>query len=98
VAELKEIATGLSALAPTKALWKLSDSDLVAVGNESISAASNVKIVKWVNQNDVLGHPSVKVFLTQGGTNSFNEVSACYIGPACLPACLPAFQEVQQLA
>ncbi|DBB18915.1 TPA: UDP glucuronosyltransferase 2, polypeptide A3 [Trebouxia sp. C0006] len=75
VAELKEIATGLSALAPTKALWKLSDSDLVAVGNESISAGSNVKIVKWVNQNDVLGHPNVKVFLTQGGTNSFNEAA-----------------------
>ena len=53
VAELKEIATGLSALAPTKALWKLSDSDLVAVGNASISAGSNVKTVKWVNQNDI---------------------------------------------
>ena len=74
---MKEIATGLSALAPTKALWKLSDSDLVAVGNASISAGSNVKIVKWLNQNDVLGHPSVKAFLTQGGTNSFNEVGAC---------------------
>ena len=76
LAELKEITTGLSALSPTKALWKLSDSDLVAVGNASISAGSNVKIVKWVNQNDVLGHSSVKAFLTQGGTNSFNEVSA----------------------
>ena len=75
VAELKAIAQGLSAVAPAKALWKLSDSDRVALGNSSISVGSNVKIVKWVNQNDVLGHPSVKAFFTQGGTNSFNEVS-----------------------
>lgn len=74
MAELKAIAKGLSGVAPAKALWKLSDSDQVALGNSSISVGSNVKIVKWVNQNDVLGHPSVRAFFTQGGTNSFNEV------------------------
>ncbi|KAL0043379.1 hypothetical protein WJX79_003197 [Trebouxia sp. C0005] len=73
LAELKAIAQGLSGVAPAKALWKLSDSDQVALGNASISVGSNVKIVKWVNQNDVLGHPRVKAFFTQGGTNSFNE-------------------------
>ena len=75
LAELKAIAQGLSGVAPAKALWKLSDSDQVALGNASISVGSNVKIVKWVNQNDVLGHPRVKAFFTQGGTNSFNEVT-----------------------
>jgi hypothetical protein len=74
VAELKAIAKGLSGVAPAKALWKLSDSDQVALGNASVSVGSNVKIVKWVNQNDVLGHPRLKAFFTQGGTNSFNEV------------------------
>lgn len=76
VAELKAIAQGLSAIAPAKALWKLSDSDRVALGNASISVGRNVKIVKWVNQNDVLGHPQVKAFFTQGGTNSFHEVGS----------------------
>ena len=73
-AELRAIAQGLSALAPAKVLWKLSDSDLVMLENSSLSVGSNVKIVKWAPQNDVLGHPSVKAFFTQGGANSFNEV------------------------
>ena len=74
--EMREIAKGLSAIAPTRAIWKLSESDLVTLGGkESPAVGANVRIVKWVNQNDVLGHPNVKAFFTQGGTNSFNEVS-----------------------
>ena len=73
-AELNAIAKGLAAVAPTKVLWKLSESDLVESKNMSLSIGSNVKIVKWVPQNDVLGHRNVKVFFTQGGSNSFNEV------------------------
>ena len=59
-AELRAVAQGLSAIAPTKALWKLADSDLVQFGNNSLPVGSNVKIVKWVNQNDVLGIPVSK--------------------------------------
>ena len=73
VAELRAIAQGLSAIAPAKALWKLSDSDLVMLGNSTLTLGSNVKTVKWAPQNDVLGHPNVKAFYTQGGANSFNE-------------------------
>lgn len=75
LAELKAIAQGLSAIAPAKVLWKLADSDLVMVGNASLLVADNIKVVKWAPQNDVLGHPNVKAFFTQGGTNSFNEAS-----------------------
>ena len=76
IAELRAIAQGLAAIAPTKALWKLSDTDLVMLGNSTLNLGSNVKTVKWAPQNDVLGHPSVKAFYTQGGANSFNEVSS----------------------
>lgn len=84
MAELKAIAQGLSAIAPAKVLWKLADSDLVMVGNASLLVADNIKVVKWAPQNDVLGHPNVKAFFTQGGTNSFNEVSSqcCTLPPA----------------
>ena len=75
VAELRAIAQGLCAIAPAKALWKLSGSDLVMLENSSLPVCSNIKVVKWAPQNDVLGHPSVKAFFTQGGANSFNEVS-----------------------
>lgn len=74
-AELRAIAQGLCAIAPAKALWKLSDTDLVMLNSSSLPVCSNTKVVKWAPQNDVLGHPSVKAFFTQGGANSFNEVS-----------------------
>ncbi|KAL3149969.1 UDP-glycosyltransferase [Trebouxia sp. C0009 RCD-2024] len=73
--ELKQLAVGLSALAPTQVIWKLADSDLLHVGNDSVAVGDNVRIVKWAPQNDILGHPNVKAFFTQGGTNSFNEAA-----------------------
>ncbi len=80
VAELRAIAQGLAAIAPTKALWKLSDTDRVMLNNSSLPVSSNIKAVKWAPQNDVLGHPNVKAFFTQGGANSFNEVSNALFG------------------
>ncbi|KAL0023973.1 hypothetical protein WJX77_004925 [Trebouxia sp. C0004] len=74
-AELRAIAQGLSAIAPAKVLWKLADTDLVMLKNSSLPVGSNIKVVKWAPQNDVLGHPNVKAFYTQGGANSFNEAS-----------------------
>ncbi|KAL3131772.1 UDP-glycosyltransferase [Trebouxia sp. C0009 RCD-2024] len=75
IAELRAIAQGLCAIAPAKALWKLADTDLVMLNSSSLPVCSNIKVVKWAPQNDVLGHPSVKAFYTQGGANSFNEAS-----------------------
>lgn len=72
VKELKELAVGLTALAPSKVIWKLADSDLHNVSSGSFTVGDNVKIVKWAPQNDLLGHPNVKAFFTQGGTNSYN--------------------------
>ena len=76
VEEIFAIAKGLSAMAPVKAIWKLDKQDLSLVGlnSSTLEVGSNVKIVNWAPQNDLLGHPNVKVFFTQGGTNSYNEV------------------------
>lgn len=72
-----QIAKGLSALAPVKVIWKLAEQDLQVVGlsNLTLQVGGNVKIVSWAPQNDLLGHPNVRAFFTQGGMNSFNEVS-----------------------
>ena len=33
----------------------------------------NVKVMKWIPQNDLLGHPKTKLFFTHGGTNGMIE-------------------------
>ena len=75
-AEIKAIAKALSAIAPTRAVWKLAkkDLELVGVNSSDLNLGDNILLSDWVPQNDLLGHPNIKAFFTQGGTNSYNEV------------------------
>ncbi|XP_068216692.1 uncharacterized protein [Palaemon carinicauda] len=50
-----------------RVLWKF-ESDLEGVSD-------NVKISKWLPQQDLLAHPNVKVFITHGGLLSLQEAS-----------------------
>ncbi|KAK4872336.1 hypothetical protein RN001_014365 [Aquatica leii] len=51
---------------PYTVLWKC---DLDNFSNKS----SNIVIEKWVPQTDVLKHPNIKLFITQGGLQSIGE-------------------------
>ena len=42
---------------------------------------SNVMLHKWLPQQDVLGHPNVKLFVSHGGQSSFQE-TVCHRKPA----------------
>ena len=42
-------------------------------GEDLNGIPENVKIMKWVPQNDLLAHPNLKAFLTQGGLMSIQE-------------------------
>ncbi|XP_049808951.1 UDP-glucosyltransferase 2-like [Schistocerca nitens] len=56
---------------PQRVLWKWEEDD-------TTDLPPNVKLSKWLPQQSVLAHPNVKVFITQGGLQSFNE--ATYYG------------------
>lgn len=51
---------------PYHVLWKFEEDDLK-------NKPKNVKICKWLPQQDLLGHPNIKLFITQAGLQSFEE-------------------------
>uniref|UniRef100_UPI0037E8E0A9 UDP-glucuronosyltransferase 2C1-like n=1 Tax=Semicossyphus pulcher TaxID=241346 RepID=UPI0037E8E0A9 len=57
-----------SALAqiPQKVLWRYS-------GEKPETLGSNTRLYNWIPQNDLLGHPKTRAFITHGGTNGIYE-------------------------
>lgn len=70
VAELQqdiaeEMAAALAKL-PQKVIWRYSGQRPATLGNNTI-------LVDWFPQNDLLGHPKTKAFVSHGGTNGILE-------------------------
>nr|XP_002717175.1 UDP-glucuronosyltransferase 2B17 [Oryctolagus cuniculus] len=59
------IASALAQL-PQKIFWRFD-------GQKPSSLGSNTRLYKWIPQNDLLGHPKTKAFITHGGTNGIYE-------------------------
>ncbi|XP_031452696.1 UDP-glucuronosyltransferase 2A2-like isoform X4 [Phasianus colchicus] len=59
------IAKALSQL-PQNVLWRYK-------GKKPETLGSNTRIYDWIPQNDLLGHPLTKAFITHGGTNGIYE-------------------------
>lgn len=71
---------------PVHVLWRLSksevpDRDAIAV----LNLGSNTKVVTWLPQNDVLGHPHTRAFLSHCGVNGLYEAAYHGIPIAALP-------------
>ncbi|XP_068707964.1 2-hydroxyacylsphingosine 1-beta-galactosyltransferase-like [Montipora foliosa] len=62
---VETIAHGLANVS-AKVIWKHK-------GQHPHNIGETIRIVNWMKQNDLLGHPSTKVFLTHGGLNSILE-------------------------
>ncbi|KAK2837942.1 hypothetical protein Q5P01_015154 [Channa striata] len=59
------IASALAQI-PQKVLWKYS-------GEKPETLGTNTRTYDWLPQNDLLGHPKTKAFITHGGTNGIYE-------------------------
>ncbi|XP_073093612.1 UDP-glucuronosyltransferase 2B31-like [Manis javanica] len=59
------IASALAQI-PQKVLWRFD-------GKIPDTLGQNTRLYKWIPQNDLLGHPKTKAFVTHGGTNGIYE-------------------------
>ncbi|CAN0478409.1 unnamed protein product [Rangifer tarandus platyrhynchus] len=59
------IASALAQI-PQKVLWRYS-------GKKPDTLGPNTRLYEWIPQNDLLGHPKTKAFITHGGTNGIYE-------------------------
>ncbi|XP_051235702.1 UDP-glucuronosyltransferase 2C1-like isoform X1 [Dicentrarchus labrax] len=60
-----EVAATFAQL-PQKVIWRHKGDRPTTLGN-------NTLIVDWMPQNDLLGHPKIKLFVAHGGTNGVQE-------------------------
>uniref|UniRef100_UPI00398F5026 UDP-glucuronosyltransferase 1A1-like n=1 Tax=Pristiophorus japonicus TaxID=55135 RepID=UPI00398F5026 len=63
---------------PQKVLWRYT-------GKNPTTLAPNTKLVKWLPQNDLLGHPKTRAFITHGGTNGIYEAICSGVPSVMLP-------------
>ncbi|KAK9952415.1 hypothetical protein ABG768_018255 [Culter alburnus] len=61
----EEIAAAFARL-PQKIIWR-------HTGPRPVNIGDNTLLIDWLPQNDLLGHPKTKVFITHGGTNGIQE-------------------------
>ncbi|KAJ7993984.1 hypothetical protein DPEC_G00261240 [Dallia pectoralis] len=61
----EEIAAAFAQL-PQRVIWRHTGKRPATLGN-------NTLLVKWLPQNDLLGHPKTRVFVAHGGTNGVQE-------------------------
>ncbi|KAM9742736.1 UDP-glucuronosyltransferase 2B18-like isoform 3-T3 [Dama dama] len=59
------IASALAQI-PQKVLWRYD-------GKKPDTLGPNTQLFKWIPQNDLLGHPKTKAFVTHGGSNGIYE-------------------------
>ncbi|XP_039075826.1 UDP-glucuronosyltransferase 2B31-like isoform X1 [Hyaena hyaena] len=59
------IASALAQI-PQKVLWRFE-------GKKPDTLGPNTRLYDWIPQNDLLGHPKTKAFITHGGTNGIYE-------------------------
>ncbi|XP_072223042.1 UDP glucuronosyltransferase 5 family, polypeptide E1 [Leuresthes tenuis] len=64
--EVSETIASSFAKLPQKVVWR-------HIGKRPTTLGNNTMLVDWLPQNDILGHPKTRAFVTHGGTNGLYE-------------------------
>uniref|UniRef100_A0A8C8E3V4 Si:ch73-334d15.1 n=1 Tax=Oryzias sinensis TaxID=183150 RepID=A0A8C8E3V4_9TELE len=84
-----EIAAAFAQL-PQKVIWR-------HVGERPNNLGNNTLLVKWMPQNDLLGHPKVKAFVAHCGTNGIYESIYHGVPIVGIPLLFDQFENVLRL-
>lgn len=84
-----EIAAAFAQI-PQKVIWR-------HVGERPNNLGNNTLLVKWMPQNDLLGHPKVKAFVAHGGTNGVYESIYHGVPVIGIPLLFDQFENILRL-
>ncbi|KAF2894415.1 hypothetical protein ILUMI_11759, partial [Ignelater luminosus] len=88
--EIKQTFLKVFAKLSQTVLWKFETDDLKTV-------PKNVIIRKWLPQNDILGHPNIKLFLSHGGSLSTQEAMYHGVPVVGIPFFSDQFLNIHQM-
>ncbi|KAM9336344.1 UDP-glucuronosyltransferase 2B31-like [Symphorus nematophorus] len=84
-----EIAAAFAQI-PQKVIWR-------HAGERPNNLGNNTLLVKWMPQNDLLGHPNIKAFVAHGGTNGIYESMYHGVPIVGIPLLFDQFENVLRL-
>ncbi|TRY99894.1 hypothetical protein DNTS_034001 [Danionella cerebrum] len=90
VPDISEIVASAFARLQQKVIWR-------HVGEKPSTLGNNTLIIDWLPQNDLLGHPKTKAFITHGGTNGIYEAIYHGVPMLGLPLILDQFDNMVRL-
>ncbi|XP_041118137.1 UDP-glucuronosyltransferase 1-6-like [Polyodon spathula] len=76
---------------PQKVIWRLT-------GPTPGNLSANIKLMKWLPQNDLLAHPKARAFMTHGGTHGIYEGICNGVPMVMLPLFGDQADNVQRMA
>ncbi|XP_060883660.1 UDP-glucuronosyltransferase 2B31-like [Labrus mixtus] len=84
-----EIAAAFAQI-PQKVIWR-------HVGEPPKTLGNNTLLVKWMPQNDLLGHPKARAFVAHGGTNGVYEAIYHGVPIIGIPLLFDQFENILRL-
>ncbi|KAM9408779.1 UDP-glucuronosyltransferase 2C1-like [Pholidichthys leucotaenia] len=89
-ADITNVIAAAFAKLPQKVIWRFKGDKPVTLGN-------NTLLVDWIPQNDLLGHPKVKLFVAHGGTNGVQEALYHGVPVVGIPVFFDQYDNLQRL-